>query len=379
MTSASTRKKMASKFDLCCLGLEIAIICIFTNFVMAAPGTPILAAGDDPHSNEQKRTPKQLLAVMAAASFVFSAGVLLVGKISFFLSDVPISKAVSVTESKSSHPTSSSTHTAIPQDNLWTPSDLRWFDLCGSLKQTVIQVASMLQDPFNQTTNSSWTPPILHCDQLVRSLPNITWWYPTSTASSMAVDSRSSSSNKRLFHLFHKNNLAVVSRLNRGEPVKIVVIGGSMTAGDRDDIHFASQEEAKEGAWPRKLELLLRQFWPKSLITVENLARPGWSQNHWLSSFHVITQQIAPFDLMLAEFAVNDQCDYDEQEVCRKNSNETSHILLNNLLSLPNKPAVMLVEMFRLAFDSEDDAEEHCGEHRQVIPNSTTWVSVPSL
>ena len=84
MTSASTRKKMASKCDLCCLGLETAIICIFTNFVMAAPGTPILAAGDDPHSNEQKRTPKQLLAVMAVASFVFSAVVFLVGKNLFF-------------------------------------------------------------------------------------------------------------------------------------------------------------------------------------------------------------------------------------------------------------------------------------------------------
>jgi hypothetical protein len=315
---------------------------------------------------------------MAAASFVFCASVLLVGKNPFFLSDVPMSKALSVTDSKSSHPTNSSAHTAIPQDNLWMPSDLRWFDLCGSLNQTVTQVASMLQFPSNKATDSSWTPPILHCDQLVRSLPNKTWWYPTSTASSMAVGSRSSS-NKRLFHLFLKKSLALVSRLNRGEPVKIVVIGGSMTAGNRDDIRFASQEEAKEGAWPRKLELLLRHIWPKSLITVENLARPGWSQDTWLSSFHIIKQETAPFDLMLAEFAVNDQCDYNKQEVCRKNSNETSHILLNNILSLPNKPAVMLVEMFRLALNNEGDAILHCGEHRQVLPNSTTWVSVPSL
>jgi hypothetical protein len=220
---------------------------------------------------------------------------------------------------------------------------------CQVLKKTVLEVGSLLQDPHNVSTNPSWIPPTLDCTQLIRGLPHDYWFGPEAS-------------------IYLQRLVDVVQRLEGGEHVDIVVIGGSVTRGHRDDL--PQELNTLEGAWPQKLEMLLQKVWPN--ITIHNHSWGGWNEGLWQRNFHLI-KRMEPFDLIVGEFAVNDHCQYWDMKR-PKEVNETSFLLLNELVWLPSKPAVLSFEMFRLA-TTREKAEQNCREHAYVTGNNT-WVSM---
>jgi hypothetical protein len=157
----------------------------------------------------------------------------------------------------------------------------------------------------------------------------------------------------------------VISDLEAGKikHIQVVVIGGSMTAGHEAGDH--------PGAWPRKLEILLQALWGPESITVTNIARPGGQYNYWLQNFARIVE-FGHFNIIIGDFAVNNQVDYDKQDALATDLNKTQYSLLNLLVHLPFRPAVLLVETFRTAGTSQGDAKNHCGQHRKKV--DTQWI-----
>jgi hypothetical protein len=151
----------------------------------------------------------------------------------------------------------------------------------------------------------------------------------------------------------------VISELEAGKKkhIQILVIGGSMTAG-----HEAG---SLPGAWPRKLEILLQALWGHESITVANIAQPGAAYNHWLQNFARIVE-FGHFDIIIGDFAVNDQ------HTSAMHLNTTHYSLLNLLVHLPFRPAVLLVETFRTAGSNERDATKHCHDDRKKV--GTQWI-----
>jgi len=143
------------------------------------------------------------------------------------------------------------------------------------------------------------------------------------------------------------------------EKIKILVIGGSMTTGGID-VKAPGAVVGKAIAWPRKLEQLLQEKFGEDAVEVVNIALGGAYEETWLERLDVI-MSLSPVDIILVESAVNDQ-NHPEGKV-----SEWSHQLLNVLMKLPGKPAVMSVELFRLASTVERDANGHCGENKKVV------------
>jgi len=255
---------------------------------------------------------------------------------------------------------STTTITTPPLDDVATLMTMFRDNACKTLSETVLRVGSKLQDPHKVASRPSWIPPVLSCDKLQRGLPRQYWWLPPA-----ASQQQSSSSNPYL-----KRLLALISRLERGEePIKIVILGGSMTAGHRDDL---IEGAGKEGAWPHKLKMLINQMWPSDVVTVENHAQGGVSETFWLENFHLV-KRMEPFDLLIGEWAVNDQCDYEQKEQFASIFNWTSHSLINEILWLPSNPAVLSIELFRTAYNDVSDANGHCQDHKKITKD-LSWV-----
>ena len=155
------------------------------------------------------------------------------------------------------------------------------------------------------------------------------------------------------------------TRTRTRTPLKIIVIGGSMSTGWVD---IARNEDLnpRKIAWPRKLEQFMHQKWGNESVQIINLSEGGADEKTWLGRLDVIMSH-APFDVILVESAVNDQCNSLQQASMAKQVNSTSHLLLNTLMHFPNNPAVISVELFRLAHTNFRDANRQCkGEVREV-------------
>jgi hypothetical protein len=152
-------------------------------------------------------------------------------------------------------------------------------------------------------------------------------------------------------------------------PLKIIAIGGSMSTGfvdiARNDTLFP-----RSIAWPRKLELFMHQQWGNQSVQIINLAEGGADENSWIARLDVLMSH-APFDIVLVESAVNDQCSAKKQISKAKEVDYLSHILLNTLTKFPNDPAVVSVELFRLAFTNRRDANKQCPDEVQEIRDGT--------
>jgi len=148
-------------------------------------------------------------------------------------------------------------------------------------------------------------------------------------------------------------------------PLKIIVIGGSMSTGFVD-IARNDDLDTRKIAWPRKLEQFMHQKWGNESVQIVNLSEGGANEITWLGRLDVIMSH-SPFDIILVESAVNDQCENTQQTSMAKQVNSSSHLLLNTLMHFPNNPAVISVELFRLAHTNARDANKHCkGEVREV-------------
>jgi hypothetical protein len=210
-----------------------------------------------------------------------------------------------------------------------------------------------------------WLPPrvvpILHHDQLLRAVATSPHdLNETTVTATTPKDYYNTTHTLGLYRLAQ-----VISDLEAGKKkhIQVLVIGGSMTAGHEAGDH--------PGAWPRKLEILLQALWGPESITVTNIARPGGEYNYWMQNFARIVE-FGHFDIIIGDFAVNDQVDYDKQDARAMDLNKTQYSLLNLLVHLPFRPAVLLVETFRTAGTHQSDANYHCGQHRKKV--DTQWI-----
>ncbi len=148
-------------------------------------------------------------------------------------------------------------------------------------------------------------------------------------------------------------------------PLKIVVIGGSMSTGTVD---FSRDPPGANTllAWAAKLQQFMQQKWNLSSVEIVNLSTGGANENTWLGRLDCVMEH-APFDIVLVESAVNDMCDYKDQNSRAAMVNSTSHLLLNLLTIFPTSPAVISVELFRTAFQNLGDANVHCKGHVQNV------------
>lgn len=201
---------------------------------------------------------------------------------------------------------------------------------------------------------------LLTCEQLIRSLPTLSW--NGSNETNTASDSISEFELQNLISLkrLAAKLMKLEQRSNR-HYLTVVVIGGSMSTGWVDGSKL--NNNTYNLAFPRKLEQFMRQQWPASSLNVMNMAIGGADENTWLGRLDLV-MELDP-DVILVESAVNDQCDYNRQDEKAAFVNQTSFSLLNILVNFPQKPAVISVELFRTAMGNSRDANKHCRGHVQ--------------
>ena len=288
--------------------------------------------------------------------------------------------------------------------------------LCNQTNDIITSVRNRALLSKNEREVSRWDPnatfQLLTCDQLMRSLPLTMLkrgmsttkhssssgiggrFHPNIERYDITVSNTSSSSFYDHDNIsFEIRNLISLQRLAEklSKPsFTIVVIGGSVTTGvrdfpeddDDDDNDDKVEEDGDDDddyydddgyyyddtfniAFPKKLEDFLQYQWKNTEIKVINIAEGGADEDTWLGKL----DQIMEFDpdIILVESAVNDQCDYDEQDEQFEYVNRTSFSLLNLLMNLPQHPAVISVEFFRTAYKDEEDAESHCDEYVEEL------------
>lgn len=158
-----------------------------------------------------------------------------------------------------------------------------------------------------------------------------------------------------------------LQKLQSGEKLRILAIGGSMTTGEVD-YKFMPIEDKRHLAWPQKIQQVMDEKWGEENVEMINIAKGGHNLDSWLSEWDYIAEHAyTPVDIILMESAVNDQGEYHTQESDAKHIAEKSDVLLNLLMRLPGEPAVMSVELYRLGGAHIGDPQGHCGEHVKFV------------
>lgn len=88
---------------------------------------------------------------------------------------------------------------------------------------------------------------------------------------------------QRSYRSGHPCNMppGLLQKIQAGEPVKITVVGGSMTQGLRC---YDGKRIMQACAWSRRLQDRLRETFPQANITVHNAALRGFSYGQWVVS-----------------------------------------------------------------------------------------------
>lgn len=224
---------------------------------------------------------------------------------------------------------------------------------------TAVRNRALLMDETEALTWNQSTPfHLLTCEQLIRSLPT----FHPSPLTTRNITENSTAAATSLLELSNIKSIQRLAEKLSKPSLTVVVIGGSMSTGWRD---FSSNSDVRNVAYAKKLERFLQYQWPTISMTVINLALGGANENTWLGRLDLV-MELEP-DVILVESAVNDQCDYDDQDERSKFVNETSLSLLNLLMNFPQQPSVISVELFRTAFNGLRDANEHCHGHVQEV------------
>ena len=137
-------------------------------------------------------------------------------------------------------------------------------------------------------------------------------------------------------------------KLRSGEPVTIVAIGGSVTAGCKAN-KLANQTGATcpeksccsaENAWPRQLEIVLRRCGRDA--TVHSLARAAVGSDYFVEAMRTdsgVRETLATADAVIVEMAVNDARSTRGQ----LGVEEVTEGLVRRLLQLPKQPFLLWV------------------------------------
>ena len=132
-------------------------------------------------------------------------------------------------------------------------------------------------------------------------------------------------------------------RLAAGDYVKIVAFGASMTYGmECDPAHgYYDSRAGTRCAWPARAKGLIVSLFPNANLTVVNSARTAWSTRTW--AFETVEQNVhfRTADLILYEGSVSD-ADFTQATVV-----DSSAALFGTLVNLPQRPAVLSIEVVR--------------------------------
>jgi hypothetical protein len=93
----------------------------------------------------------------------------------------------------------------------------------------------------------------------------------------------------------------------RGQPLTITVIGGSMSRGTYCFLPWAAPYWTTWCSWPKYLETWLRESFPGRALRVFNIATGGTDSTVWASIGVSERWELREADLVITEFSVNDQ------------------------------------------------------------------------
>lgn len=144
----------------------------------------------------------------------------------------------------------------------------------------------------------------LTCNQLKSAIPIMNTSNATGTESPTYYELDSKLSLQRLAKKLKK------LEGGNSDPLRIVVIGGSMTTGFRDFGASDRNQNIFQVSWVNKLKHLLSYKYQRASIKVINLAQGSADENVWLGNIDLIMDHW-PIDIILVESAVNDQTRYD--------------------------------------------------------------------
>lgn len=124
----------------------------------------------------------------------------------------------------------------------------------------------------------------------------------------------------------------VLQKAERGEPIKLAVLGGSVSAG-----HGVKSEEN----WSTVIQNWFQETFPRSPVSLINGAIPATGSDYYSSCFMGHIDEGS--DIIFIELAVNDQ--FSEGDA------KSYEWLLRTLLALPSKPAIIHVQTMGLVFN----------------------------
>eukprot|EP01050_Picozoa_sp_SAG11_P028154 SAG11_NODE_7419_length_1147_cov_1.032443_1_plen_294_part_10 len=91
-----------------------------------------------------------------------------------------------------------------------------------------------------------------------------------------------------------------INRMNSGESVRLLVLGGSETSGVQcDEGEFGLHRTARACAWANRLQDWLTAAFPAANITVTNMARGGTTTAVMLAALGVVLHDVPDYEMVL--------------------------------------------------------------------------------
>eukprot|EP01040_Poterioochromonas_malhamensis_P001846 gene1846-1978_t len=164
----------------------------------------------------------------------------------------------------------------------------------------------------------------------------------------VTLDSVVDANLEQLATAFHHGNLCpfkkkVIDKMNYGETVKILIVGGSVTYG-------AELKDRLKQRWSNSFTEIMNSGWYSGKFDIVNLGVGACNIDVWIYK----VKQLQSADLVIVDTSVNDQ-GFDLQAL--PYYYETFIQLVDNL---PNHPAIFFNQAFRGAKRDMRDIDSHC-------------------
>ncbi|RYH26464.1 SGNH/GDSL hydrolase family protein, partial [archaeon] len=154
---------------------------------------------------------------------------------------------------------------------------------------------------------------------------------------------------------YHRGNYCpfrhkVVAKMLRGEPVNIMIVGGSVTWG-------AELRDRNNQRWSNSFTNILKSSWYNGTINVHNIAVGACNIDTWIYKVN----QLSSADMMIMDLSVNDQ-GFDLQALPH---------LYRTFIQLvdrqPNHPAMLFHLAYRTGLRNPGEIQGHCPAANQSI------------
>mmetsp|Transcript_65309 Transcript_65309/g.128431 ORF Transcript_65309/g.128431 Transcript_65309/m.128431 type:complete len:524 (-) Transcript_65309:91-1662(-) len=168
------------------------------------------------------------------------------------------------------------------------------------------------------------------------------------TVINSTIDPIVDASLAELARVYHPGNLCpfkrkISSKLSKGEKIKIIIAGGSVTYG-------ADLQDRMKQRWSTYFTELLTSGWYSGGVEVVNIGVGACNVDTWIYKVHEMNSA----DLVIVDLTVNDQ-GFDLQAL--------PHLyktFIQLIDELPNHPALLFHQAFRTAKKDASDITKHC-------------------